>query len=1007
MLTKPKIKIARWYFLGLFILVSTFANAQQTKVTGKVTSSTDSMGLPGANIIIKGTNTGASTDIDGNYAISIPNKKTVLVINYVGYTTKEVTVEGNSVVNVTLTPSTGSLEEVVVIGYGTRKKSDNTGAVSKVKAQELTAYPVLSSEQALQGRAAGVNVQSNNGGEPGAPVKIRIRGGNSINASGDALIVVDGFVGASMPAPEDVLSMDILKDASATAIYGSRGSNGVILVTTKKGKSGKTTIEFSNSTSTQQVNNELKLMNAEQFNGYYKQINPAYIAPSTADTDWQDVVFRPGFLNNTQLSFSGGTDDIKYYLSGNYFKQEGVVINSDLERYTILANLDANVTSKLKIGLNFFKSHLENNGIISQTATGGTGSAGVVSSAYRFVPDLGIYTSTGAYTRSTPGIGDQIDNPYATALENVNDRTFDVNRVNFYAAYEIVKGLEFKTTLGLSTETQKYGKYQPSTLIAAQALKGIASITNTSDSNIISENYLTYKKDLWVGKLTLLGGYSYQKTEFDRTRAEATGFVTDAFEYNNLGAGALAVKPESQVTTSEISSLFLRINYDIQDKYLLTFTGRRDGSSAFSKNNKYGFFPSGAIGWNVHKESFLENSKTISNLKLRASYGLTGNPSISPYQTLARYSDIYTSSGDVSVNAVVPTNFANDNLKWETTYQWNFGLDLGLFDNRVNLAAEYYMSETKDLLFSRPLPAYIGIPNPVQTENIGELQNKGIEFTLNTKNIITDNFSWSTDFNIAFNKNEITKLPDNNADILYNSSPASFLQPNSQVLRVGSPVGSFFGYIYDGVNQTTRTDLTSATGFELAAGGENFRDINGDKILNSLDKTIIGDPNPDYIFGFNNDFKYKDFDMNIFFQGSVGGEILNYTSIELASGTANGTTDLLNYWTPTNTDTDIPSPKVRAKLITSRFVYDASYVRLKNISIGYSLPKDYVAKIGLSRARFFVSAQNLWTLTDYPGSDPEVNYLNNSNQNSNRNLGLDYGSYPNIESITLGFNLTF
>ncbi|MBC7845903.1 MAG: TonB-dependent receptor [Flavobacterium sp.] len=1004
MLTNQKIKVAKWYLIGLFILAGTIANAQQRKITGKITSSTDSMGLPAANVLVKGTTSGSSSDIDGSYSILVSDNKTILVFNYVGYTTKEITVGDSNVINVVLSPGVGSLEEVVVVGYGTRKKSDMTGSVSRVKATELSAYPVLSSEQALQGRAAGVNVQSNNGGEPGAPVKIRIRGGNSINASGDALIVVDGFVGASMPAPEDVASMDILKDASATAIYGSRGSNGVILVTSKKGKSGKTTVEFSNSTSTQQVNNELNMLNSDQFYDYYKNILPTY-KRGTANTDWQNEIYRPGFLSNTQLSFSGGTDAIKYYVSGNYFNQQGVVINSGLERYTILSNLDANITSKLKVGLNFFKSHIENNGIISQTNTGGSGAAGVVSSAYRFVPDLGIYNAQGVYTRNT--VGDVIDNPYATAMENINDRINDANRINFYAAYEIVKGLEFKTTFGLSSEKNQFGKYQPSTVFAAEAQKGIASIFNSSETSIISENYLTYKTDLWIGKFTALGGYSYQKNEFESSTAAASGFVTDSFSYHNLGGGSLPIKPQSNATTSELASLFGRINYDIKDKYLFTFTGRRDGSSSFSKNYKYGFFPSGAIGWNVSKESFLENSETISNLKLRASYGLTGNPSISPYETLAKYSDIYASSGDVSVNAVVPTNFANDNLKWETTYQWNFGLDLGLFAERVNLSVDYYMSETKDLLFSKPLPSYIGIANPVQTQNIGELENKGLEFSLNTKNIITDSFSWTTDFNIAFNKNKILKLPDNNADVRYGTAPGSFNQPDSQVLRVGKPVGSFYGYIYDGVIQTTRTNLTSFTGFEIAPGGENFRDVNGDNILNSSDKTIIGDPNPDYILGFNNDFKYKNFDLNIFFQGSVGGEILNYTLLELGSGTANATTEALNAWTATNTDTDVPSAKVRTKFISSRFVYDASYIRLKNISIGYNVPKDFVSRLGLSRARFYVSAQNLWTLTEYPGADPEVNYLNNSNQNSNRNLGLDYGSYPNVESITLGFNLTF
>lgn len=1000
MFTNQNFKPLKWCLLVAFLLVNIVMNAQEKKVTGKVTSSDDLLGLPGANVYIKGTSVGGSADMDGNYNVIVSEKNAVLVFNFVGYQTVEVPVGNKTVINVSLKPDTKNLDEVVVVGYGTRKKSDITGSVSSVTAKELTAYPTLNAEMALQGRAAGVSVQSNNGGEPGAPVKIRVRGGTSINASGDALIVVDGFAGASMPAPQDIASIEILKDASATAIYGSRGSNGVIMVTTKKGKPGAPVIEFSNSTSVQSVNNKLHLLNAEQFIAYRKSFTTH--TDGGANTDWQDVVYRDGMISNSQLSFSGGSDKIRYYVSGNYFNQNGVVINSGIDRYTIVSNLEADLSSKFKVGLNLFQSKQNKDGIISQTGAGGTGAAGVIASAYRFMPDKGIYNADGSYTTTAP-IGDDIDNPYATAMENILEVINITNRSNFFASYQITKDLNFKTTLGLTESNSQTGKYIPSTLIAGKNIKGEASVNNTRFSSFLTENYLTFKREIIEkGILTVLGGYSYQKNRNESSYAASRGFLTNTNSYHNLGAGTVFLKPDSGLSETELISAFGRLNFDYADKYLFTFTARRDGSSSFSKNYKYGTFPSGAIGWNISKENFLKDNKTVSNLKLRASYGATGNPSIGAYSTLSRFSEIYDVSGDVIVNAVQLTSLDNPNLKWETSYQQDYGIDLGLFDNRISLTADYYKTITKDLLFNRPLPGISGIAS--QLQNVGELENKGWELGINTKNFIGKDFTWSTNFNISSNKNKVLKLADNK-DLLINSTPGHFLATDSQILRVGQPVGSFFGFVYDGVIQQGETVLPG--NFETIAGGEKFKDVNGDGKLDSNDKTIIGNPNPNFIFGFNNDFTYKNLDLNIFFQGSEGNEILNYTLMELASGNNNATTEVLDAWTPTHTDTNVPINAARTKRVTSRFVYDASYIRLKNISLGYSLDDKIVSKMGLSKIRFYISAQNLWTITNYPGSDPEVNYLNDTNARSNTNLGLDYGSYPNVRTFTLGFNLRF
>lgn len=1000
MFTDEQIKSFRWYLLVSFLLASIMMTAQERKVTGKVTSSEDLLGLPGANVYIKNSSVGATTDMDGNYTVFVSEKNAVLVFNFVGYQSVEIPVGNKTAINVSLKPDTKNLEEVIVVGYGTRKKSDITGSVSSVTAKELTAYPVLSAEQALQGRAAGVSVQSNNGGEPGAPVKIRVRGGTSINASGDALIVVDGFAGVSMPAPQDIASIEVLKDASATAIYGSRGSNGVIMVTTKKGKPGKPVIEFSNSTSIQTVNNKLDLLDADQFAAYRKSFTTHTQGP--ANTDWQDVIYRDGMISNTQLSFSGGSDTVKYYVSGTYFNQNGVVINSGIDRYTIVANLEADLSPKFKVGLNTFTSKQNKDGIVSQTGAGGTGAAGVIASAYRFMPDKGIYNEDGTYTTTAP-IGDDIDNPYATAMENILETVSIVNRNNFFAQYKITKDLDFKTTLGLTDNNSQTGRFIPSTLIAGKNIKGEASVNNTRFSSFLTENYLTFKREIIEkGVLTVLGGYSYQKNKNESSFAASRGFLTNTNSYRNLGAGTVFLKPDSNLSETELISAFGRLNFDYDDKYLLTFTARRDGSSSFSKNYKYGTFPSGAIGWNIGKENFLKDSKTISNLKLRASYGATGNPSIGAYSTLSRFSEIYDVSGDVIVNAVQLTSLDNPNLKWETSYQQDYGIDLGLFDNRINITADYYKTITKDLLFNRPLPGVSGIAS--QLQNVGELENKGWELGINSKNFIGQDFTWNTSFNISSNKNKVLKLADNK-DLLINSTPGHFLATESQILRVGEPVGSFFGFVYDGVLQQGETALPG--NFETTAGGEKFKDVNGDGKLDSQDKTIIGNPNPDFIFGLNNDFTYKNLDLNIFFQGSEGGQILNYTLMELASGNNNATTEVLDAWTPTNTDTNVPKNAARTKRVTSRFVYDGSYIRLKNISLGYSLSENVVSKFGLSKVRFYISAQNLWTITDYPGTDPETSYLNDNNSRSNTNLGLDYGGYPNVRTFTMGLNVKF
>ncbi|WP_248722379.1 TonB-dependent receptor [Seonamhaeicola sp. ML3] len=983
------------------------ASAQEKTISGKVTSSSDGMTLPGVNVVVKGTTTGAATDFDGNYSINVPDANATLVFSYVGYVTQEIPVGSKSEIDVALVEDAASLDEVVVVGYGARKKSDITGSVSSVKSEEVTAFPVLDAQQALQGRAAGVAVQSNNGGEPGTPINVTIRGNTSINASSAALVVVDGFVGATYPQPGDIESVEVLKDASATAIYGSRGANGVILVTTKKGKKGKMTIELNSNYAVQSTSNRLDLLNADQFATYTRAINPSY-TQADANTDWQDLIYTSGHTTNHQLSFSGGSDNMNYYVSGNYFDQKGVVINSGFERFSFLSNIDAQINDKLKLGFNAFGSRSNKEGVSTQANSGGRGSGDVISIAYRFAPDLGILDANGNNTFNS--VGDDIDNPFAVATENVDETTEDIYRANFYGQYEIIEGLSFKSTFGFSSRNRTRGRFTPSTLITSAGDQGgIAGISNLKNTNILSENYLTYTKELGKGNLTVLAGYSYQKDRTVSNASGAEGFVTNSVSYFNLGTASTPLFPSSFLNEFEIQSQYGRINYDYDDKYLLTLTARRDGASNFAKNNKYAFFPSGAFGWKISNEDFLQDNNTISNLKLRVSYGVTGNPSIAPYQSLATLESIYAVTGDQTVNAVVSGRPANPNLKWESSYQTNFGIDLGLWQNRVSLSLDIYNIDTKDLIVGNSnTPEYTGFLRPNFLDNIGEINNRGVEITLATRNVRTDNFSWSTDINWSRNRNTVEKLFGSDVDFfLPSAAPGHFLQDETHILREGEPLGQFFGYEYRGVYQGGALPAGTATFSGAVAGDELFTDVDGSGEINSADRQIIGDPTQDWTFGFNNRFEYKDFDLGIFFQGAMGGDIYSFTLSELASGGSNATTEAVNAWTPSNTDTNVPSPATREKRMNSRFIYDGSYVRLKNIVLGYTLPSDVAEKLGMDNVRLSLSGQNLLTITDYPGTDPEVSYRASGSQNGNVNQGFDYGNYPNIESVTFSLNLKF
>ena len=655
---------------GLFVLLACLAtmSAQAQVISGTVTDESGEA-LIGVAVTVQGTSTGTITDFDGTFSIEATSDA-VLEISYLGYETKTIPVNGQSNLNVSMGVDAEVLDEIVVIGYGSVKKSDVTGSVSSVKAEEIQAFPDLNAGQALQGRAAGVVVQTQNGGEPGADISIRVRGNSSLNASSDPLVVVDGFVGAAFPQQNDIASIEILKDASATAIYGSRGSGGVILVTTKKGQSGKPVVEFNSTFSSQQTTNRLDLLDANGFAQYQNMIRTnagaAPYAQGLENTDWQDEIYRNGNTQNYQLSVSGGSDYVNYYMSGTYFSQEGIVVNSDFERVQFLANLDVNVSDRFKVGMNSIISRGEQNGVSTQStgrdAIGSVNGGGddVVALAFRFSPDVGRFNADGNFSQNT--VGDDIENPWAVATQIFNNEKVDNARTNLFADYRILDGLNFRTTLGYRTQNGVEAYFKPQTFVLSA---GGGFLENVKRTRLLSESYLTYTKGIGNGNLTATAGHSYQKSTTEGFEAGARELLTDVFSVFNLEAGQIDQRTvDSRFSESEIESVFGRLNFDWADKYLVTATVRRDGASNFAANNKFAIFPSFAIGWKISNEDFLINNPTISNLKLRASYGLTGNQAIGPYESLATFRVQPPSEVDGAFGVELARE-GNPDLKWE------------------------------------------------------------------------------------------------------------------------------------------------------------------------------------------------------------------------------------------------------------------------------------------------------------------------------------------------------
>ncbi|SIO52308.1 SusC/RagA family TonB-linked outer membrane protein [Chitinophaga niabensis] len=996
-------------------------HAQGITVSGIVKDEKGEL-LPGVVIRVKGTSTGTTSGAGGKYAINTGIDNATLIFSFIGYATREVAVGGRSNVDVTLASSEKSLEQVVVVGYGTIRKSDITGSISSVSSKEIKAVPAASLSQALEGRAAGVKVsQASNA--PGGGMTIRIRGGNSIQGGNEPLYVVDGYplYNESGPAinPNDIESMEILKDASATAIYGSRGANGVIIIQTKRGRSGRNNIQFESYYGMQTVRKKLDLLNATELatlvNEGVKNVNAdnptapprplpftdAQIAALGEGTDWQDAIFQDAPIQNYQLTFSGGNDKTQYAVSGNYFDQQGIVINSGFGRGSVRLNLDQEINSRFKLSTSLTVTRSKGKSV-NTDGDGGAG-AGVVYGALNFSPTVPIFQADGkTYTVNNRPGGILISNPVAMANETRNNATGTRLLGNISGEYKIIEGLVFKALLGANLNYNKTNFYLPRTVYSGLANNGSANIYSSQYGEWLSENTLSYRKTFnKIHKLNVLAGYTFQMANFEDVRASAQNFSNDILIYNNLGTAQQTNTGSSNKNDWALRSYIGRINYDLKEKYLLTLTGRIDGSSRFGEGNKSAFFPSGSVAWRVSNESFMHNVKAVSDLKIRASYGLTGNQEIGQYQSLGGLQTQNYSFGNVLTVGYAPNRIGNPRLKWETTTQVDIGLDFALFNNRIQVTADWYQKKTKDLLYNVSLPITSGYFTSLQ--NIGKVKNQGTELAINSTNL-TGEFQWNTSFNISYNKNEILDLGAVTGDIPSGGASGHLQLGNSGILRVGQPIGVFFGLVTDGIFQNAE-EIAKSAQKSAKPGDRRYKDINPDGVINSSDRVILGHAQPDYTFGFTNNFSFKGFDLSIFFQGVEGNSIFNLNRFELESqtGVSNQLASVKDRWTPANPSQTIPRASANGQpyQVTSRQVEDGSYIRLRNIQLGYNFPSSLLKRAGLTNVKIYVSAQNLLTFTDYSGFDPEVSRFGQENLSQ----GTDYGSYPASKIFLVGVNI--
>lgn len=984
--------------------------------------------LPNATIQVKGEAKSAITDTHGFFTIDIDDNKTVfLIVSYVGMETKEVRVESNAGdLTVQLQAAQSSLSDIVVIGYGTSRKKDLTGSVSSVVVADQEKAPVLGVEQMLSGRASGVEVMQNQS-QPGALFTIRIRGTNSINASSAPLFVVDGYAGGDVSNinPSDIISIDVLKDASATAIYGSRGANGVIIITTKRGNSGGPRVILDAYTGIQSVSKKYDLMDAKQYATYLNTIKSEQNAingtnnplPFTQDeinklgkgTDWQDAIFQKAPISNISLAFNGGDENTKNYLSFNYFTQDGIIIRSNYKKGSIRYNLDQKLGKKLTMGLSSQLGYaLSNNVTVNTNATIENS---VLWDAVRFNPMIPVQNEDGTYPdNGPPGQVQPLGNPVGFVNKAKDERyNFSVS-ANAFGELEIIKGLRLRSSLGINYGNDGRELFIPTDVFSARGV-GRAEKSSGQSYNWLNENTLTYDKTFnAIHSVNLTGGFTAQYWHNKWFNAGIINLTTNLLGANNFDIG-IADVPGSSFQDNYLASYFARANYRLMDKYLLTFTMRADGSSRFGQNDKWGYFPSGAFAWNVSDENFIRNIKPISDLKLRVSYGITGNQEIGSYNSLSQYSfNTYElGTAPVLVTGAYPANIANPDLKWESTASMDIGLDLGLFNNRINITADYYDKKTSNLLLYVDLPRTSGYRSILL--NTGKVSNKGFELAVSSLNFNRSNFRWNTTLIFSSNKNKVVNLGVNKQLYVGYLSGSLFngQSPTSSILIPGSPIGSFYGIVFDGIWQSEDEITKSGTTDPVHPGDPRYKDLNGDHKISGEDRMIIGQARPKFTYGLINNFRMGRINLNIHLQGVYGNKILNENLWEIQNGQpyhnklAYVATDS---WHGEGTSNTLP--RVSSSLRTNYGLPDdvlenGSYLRIKTVTLSYDVPLSKYLNFFKS-STVYVTAQNLHVFTKYSGYDPEVNSFGEEDPLT---LGTDYNAYPNYRTFLFGVKFQF
>lgn len=1027
--------------LGPLGSTASVGSSADIPVSGRVVDAKSGESLPGANIVIKGTRKGVTTDKQGDFTINVPGPQTVLVVTLIGYTRQEVTVGNISKLTIRLEEGAQNLDEVVVVGYGEIRKSDLTGAVSQLKVEGNEDKPILSVDQLMQGRMAGVQITQNSGA-PGAGMTFLIRGASSITGSTQPLIIVDGFpieagtnalgantfiqgdISRSAPPtnplaalnPNDIESIEVLKDASSTAIYGSRGANGVVLITTKRGRAKRDQVSYTFRFDHSRLPRKIDMLNTAEFVQYanearrnssldsaYRQADlPAVLANNY---DWQDLIYQDALSQEHQISVSGSDDRTNYLLSANYANQIGIVKNSFFRRYGLRANVERKVTNKFKVIANISGSYNVNRSA-QQNNQNGSPQGSVVTGALTFRPLVVPFASD---DQSDPNVLAE-NNPLTLIQRGRNLSLGTVVLANLKAQYQLTKGLTFATSFGANYNQSNRDAFLPvgtaqGTLSNGYAFRGESNLFTYLTENTLSFNHTLKNKS----RINAVVGYTYQKFMSRNFAMAATNFASQLLGFDQLSLANATTIPVTANQAYSLSSYLGRINYAIGNRYLLTFTGRADGASRLPQANKWAFFPSAALGWNVHNESFMKNLGGVNELKLRASIGLTGNQNVGLYAPIER---VQVQRGVVNTNIVsglLQSTLANRDARWETTTQWNAGFDLAVLNNRLRFSAEVYNRHTKDLIISLPLPTSSGFLN--YNGNVGSVVNRGVELDLRVA-AADKAFKWDIITNFSANRNKVTSLP---GQILGENFMANFglQQPITTAIQ-GYPIGSFFGYQLEGLYQTREEIAASPRPVATVLPGDfKFRDVNGDGAITDRDRTIVGNPFPDFSFGLTNDLSYKNFSLSVFVMGNIGQDVANINRFSI---------DGMNYltlsnvrreayenrWTGPGTSNYYPAPRGAVspsyQYLSDFLIEDASFVRLKNVTLSYAFPAGLLRYV--RSARVFVTGTNLFVLTNYKGYDPEVNGQPVPNMNS-LTTGIDNGTIPLYRTFSAGLTVGF